>query len=95
MAWTPGENQKFFEHVARIAEALNNAKTWGKKLADIAVDENIAVDPNFIDVEPWTKDEVLAMKAVLDDFLIFMEGGATLPDENRAAAVNAMILGLS
>ena len=93
--WTPGENQRFFEHVARVAEALHNAKVWGKKLSDIAVDENIgAPDPNFVDVAPWTKTEVLALKSVLDDFEVFMDGSATLSATNRAAAVNAMLLGL-
>jgi len=92
--WTPGENQRLFEHIARIAEAMHNANVWGQKLSDIAVDEGIAGDPNFIDVAPWVKQEVLDMKSVIDDFDIFLHGGATLPDENRAAAINSMLLGL-
>lgn len=93
--WTPGENQRLFEHVARIAEAMHNARMWGKKLSDIAVDEGVATDVNFIDVAPWVKQEVLDMKAVLDDFEVFMTGSDTLPAENRAAAIHAMLLGLN
>lgn len=93
--WTPGENQRLFEHVARIAEALHNANIWGEKLSDIAVDEDITNSINWIDEPPWVRQEVLDMKDVIDDFDIFLHGGSVLADSNRAAAVNSMLLGLN
>ncbi len=92
--WEPGENQRLFEHVARAAEMIYNADIWGQKLSAIATAENIGGDPNFIDVPPWTKAEVLSMKAFLDDLHIFIYGGAALADEDRSPAMLQMLLGL-
>lgn len=92
--WTVGENQRFFERVARAAEGIHNAYQTGKFLRTLADDEVIGTDPLFVDVDPWTKAEVVAMKSVLEDLETFVEGGAVLPDENRGAAINSMLLGL-
>lgn len=96
--WTVGENQNFFLDAAKTADGLKNIYLQGKFLSDLADSENIGVDPNYVDVPPWTKAEMTDLKVVFADLetLLTTTGVTAAPAGGipRLDKLNAVILGL-
>lgn len=89
--WDPGENVIFFQRLGNMAFGFVDIYEEGGRLISLAASHDIVNSPNFVDVGEVTTAEAVAMKSVIDDFDVFLNGGSVLPDENRRAKVDAFL----
>lgn len=91
MSWNESKNTVFFQRLKVLADQLIDSKEEAERLISIAASEDIVGDPAFVEVGGIDPADAVALKGVLDDYLVFLNGDDILAAENRRAKLDVFL----
>lgn len=91
MSWNESKNTVFFRRLRVLADQMIDTKEEAERLISIAASESIAIDGAFVGVGGISAADATAFKAVLDDYIAFLDGSGPLATENRRAIVDVFV----
>lgn len=91
MSWNESKNTVFFQRLRVLADQMLDTMEEAERLISIAASEDIVNDEDFVAVGGIDPDDAVALKGVFDDYIVFLDGSASLDAENRRAKIDGFV----
>ena len=91
MSWNESKNTVFFARLKVLADQMVDSKEEAERLISLAASESIVGDPEFVEVGGIDPADAVALKGVLDDYILFLNGDDILAAEDRRAKLDVFL----